>query len=302
MSIQDLARHIKEKREAAGLSLEDVANRIKVSPRILQCIDKGELSRLPHAVYSRAFIKSYAQVVGADGDLVAQTLKNVFPDDDDNGPQEAIMLVHRPNKGLPRIIKYLIYLLVLLLLAAGGWFIYQRYGKDITDVVSQSLSTTKGQREHAGSASAAVPKNAAAGNGLPAGETPLSLRNQEPPPPTPVAPSEAAAAVHAEPSPASGESPGEPPREKTIFIGQAAEQQIHITGHMECWIDAKADGASVGRKFTVRPGENFTLPFNKSITLILGNAGGVEIQYKDTVLNPAGKSGERKVLKFPPES
>ena len=79
MTLQELGLLIKEKREAKGLSIEDVASRIKVASRILQNIDNGDLKRLPHAVYTKGFIRSYALLVGMDNQELTEALDAVFP-------------------------------------------------------------------------------------------------------------------------------------------------------------------------------------------------------------------------------
>lgn len=53
-------------REAAGLSLEDIADRTKISRQILRSLESGDFRFLPQKVFCRNFVSQYAEIVGAD--------------------------------------------------------------------------------------------------------------------------------------------------------------------------------------------------------------------------------------------
>lgn len=58
-------KELQEKRKELGLTLEQVSQKIKINPDILDKIEKGEFSALPD-LYIRLFIKSYALEMGFD--------------------------------------------------------------------------------------------------------------------------------------------------------------------------------------------------------------------------------------------
>lgn len=58
-------------RAAAGLSLEDIADRTKISRQILRSLEAGDFRFLPQKVFCRNFVSQYAEVVGADPKRVA---------------------------------------------------------------------------------------------------------------------------------------------------------------------------------------------------------------------------------------
>lgn len=62
-----LGSQLREHREAQGLALETIAAQTKIQRRILQAIEAGDLSNLPEPVYTRGFIKQYADALGLDG-------------------------------------------------------------------------------------------------------------------------------------------------------------------------------------------------------------------------------------------
>jgi hypothetical protein len=65
-------RFLRARREAAGLSLREVADRTKISPMKLIQIEEERYAQLPAPVYLRGFVVAYARALGLpDGDTLA---------------------------------------------------------------------------------------------------------------------------------------------------------------------------------------------------------------------------------------
>jgi cytoskeletal protein RodZ len=62
----DFSDRLKEARVSRGLSLHDIAGVTKISMVALEALERGDLSRLPGGIFSRAFVRSYALAVGLD--------------------------------------------------------------------------------------------------------------------------------------------------------------------------------------------------------------------------------------------
>jgi transcriptional regulator with XRE-family HTH domain len=69
---QTIGAELRAAREAAGLSLNDVATRTKVRPGILTDIEADAHDRLPALTYSIGFVKAYARTVGLDPAAAAE--------------------------------------------------------------------------------------------------------------------------------------------------------------------------------------------------------------------------------------
>ncbi len=69
---QTIGEALRRARDAAGLTLEDVAERTKVRPGILREIDADAHDKLPALTYSLGFIKAYARTVGMDPAAAAE--------------------------------------------------------------------------------------------------------------------------------------------------------------------------------------------------------------------------------------
>lgn len=69
---QTIGEALRRARDAAGLTLQDVADRTKVRPGILREIDADAHEKLPALTYSLGFVKAYARTVGMDPAAAAE--------------------------------------------------------------------------------------------------------------------------------------------------------------------------------------------------------------------------------------
>jgi cytoskeleton protein RodZ len=64
-------RDLKNLRESQGLDLNDVHRVTKISPTVLKAIENNEIGRLPR-IYLRSFLKSYAEMLQVDTNIVVE--------------------------------------------------------------------------------------------------------------------------------------------------------------------------------------------------------------------------------------
>ncbi len=57
---------LREARERAGLSVEDVANRLKFAPRQITALERDDFANLPETAFVRGFVRSYARMLQLD--------------------------------------------------------------------------------------------------------------------------------------------------------------------------------------------------------------------------------------------
>ena len=153
MTLEELGQAIKEKREAAGMSLDDVAARIKVSARILRAIEEGSLVGLPHAVYTKSFIRSFGQLVGYDPQELKIALEELFPPGIfDESKVESVLRANPVMTYADAGKRFSIILLLLALIAGvigGSWYVVVTYGDQIIEAVKVPFSaiTSEEKRE-----------------------------------------------------------------------------------------------------------------------------------------------------------
>jgi cytoskeleton protein RodZ len=322
MTLAELGAQLREERASLGFMVEDVAARLKIHARILRAIEEGDTDDLPHFTYTRGFIKGYALILGYSAEKITSLLNSLETCTDDLAPRKPVEKnlldeVAGVKKGRKGRVFFL--LLCLALLAGGGYYYYIRVFAGAVAVPGASLppaadpetpavsapvspweeepapAEEPGNREEAPSAAENGPRPPAAedaaavppalpatgqGNGPPASEAePVSTSGFAPLPP-------ATASVVAEPAPAANVPPN-------------GMHQVVITAEADCWVHANTDNTET-REFTLRAGDTFALPFRDSLTLRLGNAGGVKIVYDGLEMPPAGSPGQVRNVVFPP--
>ena len=65
-ALTNVGMALREAREAMGLSVHDIANRIKFAPRQVEALEANDFANLPEATFLRGFVRSYARVLQLD--------------------------------------------------------------------------------------------------------------------------------------------------------------------------------------------------------------------------------------------
>jgi cytoskeletal protein RodZ len=71
-----LRRH----RERRGITLEAIARGTKVPAGLFAGLERGDCSRWPGGVYSRAYVRAYAEAIGVDPDEAVEDFTTAFAD------------------------------------------------------------------------------------------------------------------------------------------------------------------------------------------------------------------------------
>jgi cytoskeleton protein RodZ len=85
-----VGNNLREARARRKLSLQEVEEVTKIRSRYLQAIEDEDWDQLPSETYARAFIRTYAALLGLDGDLLAEE-------------QRRAKGAARPGEHLPRV-------------------------------------------------------------------------------------------------------------------------------------------------------------------------------------------------------
>ncbi|WP_424950960.1 RodZ domain-containing protein [Deinococcus sp.] len=120
---------LKAAREAQGLSIQDVAGRIKVRGDYLRALEAEELKALPERTFARAYVQSYARALGLDAAPLLRDFDRLLPK-----PAEQVNNLKKPGKDLPAtrrgagasgLVGWLLG--GALLVAVAGYFGYSAY-------------------------------------------------------------------------------------------------------------------------------------------------------------------------------
>ena len=80
----EIGRELAEARQRAGLSVEELSHRTKISVPTLLAIERNQMATLPGGIYARGLLRAYAREVGCDPEAVvsrfrAEVGENVDP-------------------------------------------------------------------------------------------------------------------------------------------------------------------------------------------------------------------------------
>ena len=74
----DFGARLREARELKGITLNEIAAATKISISVLEALEQNDISRLPGGIFSRAFIRSYANAVGLDPEKAVREFLDEF--------------------------------------------------------------------------------------------------------------------------------------------------------------------------------------------------------------------------------
>ncbi len=147
MNFQELGEVLRGEREKKGLTIELVMESTKISRTNLVAIEKGDYATLPHPVYTKGFVKSYARYLGLDADELAMVVDQEYQNEAD-GPENLMYEVSPATerafqeKGeFSETKKFSMwpFLLLILLAVVVALFLFIRFEgkKDRPEAVSQ---------------------------------------------------------------------------------------------------------------------------------------------------------------------
>lgn len=271
-------------RQAKGLSLDYVAEKLKLSVHQVEAIEAEDFSHLPAPVFVRGFVRNYARLVGLDPSslLVALEMEQK-PTEQLTAPSEGVQLEgSRMRKWL--LVPLLLLILFLTLVAALYAWLSQ--GEDALVPLQESVQTQFPTAEVVPVPLPAAPVAPAAAPVEPpaTSTTPVDAVPAQPeagPAGQPVAATAQAAAPTSPPS-------VQPQPAKPAPSGSVLRFRVED----DAWIQV-VDGA--GQRFSrlVRAGSTETLRGTPPFKLVVGNAAQVKLDYNDHAIDLAPFIGDK---------
>lgn len=149
--IWTLGSEMRSIRISRGLTLEDVADRLKIKASVLSALEEGQEDLLPGRIYTLGFIRAYAEFLGLDGAEAVARYKREH--DISIQPVELNFPVPPPSSGLPK--KWIMLMAVGAAVAIfAGWQTYDRSRQisvetvtapPVADSASQQLAQASSQ-------------------------------------------------------------------------------------------------------------------------------------------------------------
>ena len=111
---------LKQRRREKDLTVQEVAVQLRLDPRVIQALEADDYAGFAADTYIRGYLRSYAKLVGLDGDRVISLYHNDAPE-----PPEIIPDVKHPSQvsSSDKPVKAFTYLLTFILaLLVGIWW------------------------------------------------------------------------------------------------------------------------------------------------------------------------------------
>ena len=121
VSVVTVGQRLKEAREAAGLSIEDVAATTRIPTRHLSSLEIGDWDQLPASTYSVGFAKNYATAVGLDKTEIAEQLRAEMGGARPVAPYMEVYETADPARAMPKGLVFGALALVLVAVAVFTW-------------------------------------------------------------------------------------------------------------------------------------------------------------------------------------
>ena len=284
---------LRDARDALGLSVSEVATRLKVPKTVVENIEAERLDALPARVFARAHIRSYASLVELDPDEMVSAY------DRKTGQEESAEIESRPQATLPGVLVALRKSLrltrmqswvfggtVILFTALAGIFLWFAWPSE-APVVSGPAGQPVEQSSRASTEDDVEPVSSAEGD-LYESSTPADA------PDGPVAQDEAPVpdAVADAISGGSPDAPPDGPAEELSEIQQALASlsnpltytpgDAHVlVFHFssDCWVEVLDAAGALLHQDLERAGDRLEVRGDAPFSITLGYAPGAQLEY-----------------------
>lgn len=287
---------LKKARESKGLTLKDLFMRTRISVVNLEAIEKGDYHLLPVPIYTRNFIKTYADALGVDGKPFLQRYENYLqsiqiqekaevPDESPRTPLVATMSRH----------KTALWVLCIIIVLVAVSFFVTNYNNPEADVHPVA---------EAHKPAPVIPEPLPQNGPLP-NEIPVAINLPAPGDSSTVSPAGARTmqpalnALEAQTLNSTSTNASPPKDESKIEALIDDEESSLLVAHAteETWIRIQADNKAPFQVL-LKPGEKFSYKAAR-FNMDIGNGGGVKIQFKGKTIENLGKSGQVIHLRLP---
>src|SRR5688572_16337255 len=126
---------LRSKRMSLGYELSEIAVALRIRLPYLQAIEQGRFNDLPGATYAHGFLRTYAEHLGLDPQLVLRRFK-----EETSGGMTAKPELYLPKPAPESRIPGGALLLLAVLLAGsayGGWYYMNSTGRELVDFVPE---------------------------------------------------------------------------------------------------------------------------------------------------------------------
>jgi len=290
--------NLRREREMRGVTLEEISESTKISTRLLNALESDRFSELPGGIFTRNFIRAYAQYLGLDEEHALSEYKRAAGSPSDNdltrlAPNSTLssMSGHR-GSALPW--------LVIAVLLGSGYAVYRYSHRAVEIPAAPAASTQTANPQTASSQTANAPatnsppaeasnpgSNPVAGNlGSNAAGTPDNSVGQ------PTAPAADSSSANPNPAASSGSTLPANTSATPPELGEG-DLILQVSSSEDSWIAVAADGKTLWQH-TLPANSKRTFRAKDFFDITTGNAQGTSLALNGQAQKPLGREGEFK--------
>ena len=269
---KSFGRYLRSIRSEKGISLEQVSWETRIGIDTLQQIESEDVAGLPAEVFAKGFIRAYAKVVGADGDRAVKSYVDSLGVHQRSARSEAD-LTRYSKRFWPHLLMSLGIIVGLMTLS----------------IFVASLFRDPAPKPPAASATAGT--ETATNDSTPQSDESASEQGSSEPPKDPSSP----------PTPAESPAPvAAEPKEAPLFesVDSTEPLLLNIRANEETWLKVIVDD-NAPSEYILGPGDRLALTATQGYSLLIGNAGGVEMDLNGEPVTITGKSGQVRTIELP---
>ena len=270
---------LRSAREAAGLSVDDVALQLKLAPRQVQALEDDDFQHLPGRTFARGFARNYARFIQVDPDRVLA----LMPAGDNAAALErpSFAAARRPMGEIPvertakRSSSPRVLLLFAALVAIAGAALYYEY---VHKAAGGRVDAKAPSVDPATTATLPSPQPVAAGTSTTTLPNPVATESATPATSPAVAPaSNASATPDSTATPSSGNA----------NAAAANDAALVLSFKGTSWAEVKDSNGRVILQMTGGAGMTQTVNGTPPLELSLGNAPEVAVTFRGQSLDLA---------------
>lgn len=274
----------RDEREKQGLSYVQISQLIRIRPHILEALENEDWDSLPSPVFVKGFIRSYARALGMDGEKAAGLYQQ---------PAPAETTLHRPRVKPRKTRKmFSIFVIVLVLAMAISYYLRKEGPTPEGVLITSETTSPAGYQDKKTEQVQQVTTKA------------MALNNQN----------ETALALKGSPQPVDMETvtglllddEGAVSRlEQFLFHKgeisspiETPELTLKINVREKTWIRIFVDDQDP-KEYVFRPGRSPEWRAKEDFELVIGNAGGIDLEFNGEKIENLGDPGQVVRLRLP---
>jgi cytoskeleton protein RodZ len=279
---------LRSERERRGVTREQLFQRTRLRPNLLEALENEDWERLPAPTFVKGFLRSYANALGMDEKKILKLYA-------ESTPGGGATPFDDRKKEPTRNRRLLLFILILIVFAGVGFYLWKQYPPDrLFPMIGWSDKTAEIHPPQ---------ENLPARKDTP----PPWLLDREEPVEKPDLLAQSEPPVERMELPSTGEEQESPPSveepESVHEEVQEVPDEVHamaldVEVRERTWVKLIVDGAPA-REVILNPGTRAVWKAEKAFDLLIGNAGGLVLEFNGKKLGALGASGQVVRLRLP---